>query len=65
MAHADANDRRCANWNGAFTQWLIKADEIQRRQQNRPALRLASGGYTPYRNPEQSEYDEPAPWETT
>jgi hypothetical protein len=24
-AHAEANDRRCVNWNAAFTQWLIKA----------------------------------------
>lgn len=24
-AHAQANDRRCVNWNAAFTQWLLKA----------------------------------------
>jgi hypothetical protein len=24
-AHAEANDRRAANWNAAFTQWLLKA----------------------------------------
>lgn len=24
-AHAEANDRRCVNWNAAFTQWLLKA----------------------------------------
>lgn len=31
-AHAEANDRRCVNWNAAFTQWLLKA---------RPGLRSA------------------------
>ena len=25
QAHAEANDRLAANWNAAFTQWLIKA----------------------------------------
>lgn len=24
-AHAEANDRRCASWDAAFTQWLLKA----------------------------------------
>jgi hypothetical protein len=28
-AHAEANDRRCVNWNAAFTQWLIKARPTQ------------------------------------
>ena len=29
-AHADANDRRQVNWNGAFTQWLLHAEEYRR-----------------------------------
>lgn len=29
-AHAEANDRRQANWNSAFTQWLLHAEEYQR-----------------------------------
>jgi hypothetical protein len=29
-AHAEANDRRCVNWNAAFTQWLLKARPGQR-----------------------------------
>lgn len=29
-AHAEANDRRCVNWNAAFTQWLLKARPSQR-----------------------------------
>jgi hypothetical protein len=58
VAHAEANDRRCASWNAAFTQWLIKADEIQRAR--RGHLRLAAGQHQPYRNPsDQSVYDEP------
>jgi hypothetical protein len=28
-AHAEANDRRCVNWNAAFTQWLLKARPSQ------------------------------------
>jgi hypothetical protein len=57
-AHAEANDRRCASWNGAFTQWLIKADEIQRSRRGR--LRAVSGGHQPWQNPaDQSEYDDP------
>lgn len=31
-AHAEANDRRQANWNGAFTQWLLHADEYRRQR---------------------------------
>lgn len=31
-AHAEANDRRAANWNAAFTQWLIKATEFRGAQ---------------------------------
>jgi hypothetical protein len=34
-AHAESVDRRCVNWNAAFTQWLIKA---------RPAPRTAGPG---------------------
>lgn len=30
-AHAEANDRRQANWNAAFTQWLINAAEFAER----------------------------------
>ena len=29
-AHAEANDRRQANWNAAFTQWLLNVPEWQR-----------------------------------
>lgn len=65
LAHAEEKDRRAASWNGAFSRWLINAVEYQRKQQQgRQNLRLASGGYQPYRNPDPSEYDEPAPWET-
>jgi hypothetical protein len=31
-AHAEANDRRCVNWNAAFTQWLLKARPGMRQQ---------------------------------
>lgn len=64
-AHAEAHDRRCASWNGAFAQWLIKADERARsRASQRPPLRAVSGGHVPYRNPDQSEYDDPGYWGT-
>ena len=33
--HAETNDRRAANWNAAFTQWLIKGAEYA--EQNKPA----------------------------
>jgi hypothetical protein len=29
-AHADANDRRQANWNASFTQWLLNVPQWQR-----------------------------------
>lgn len=35
-AHADANDRRQVNWNGAFTQWLLHAEEYQRPRGTKP-----------------------------
>lgn len=62
LANAETNDRRCASWNGAFTQWLIKADEFQRNRQARGHLKAVSGGHVPYRNPDQSEYDDPGHW---
>jgi hypothetical protein len=34
-AHAEANDRRCVNWNAAFTQWLIKARPTQTQHPHR------------------------------
>jgi hypothetical protein len=36
-AHAEANDRRCVNWNAAFTQWLIKARPTQQPHRGRAA----------------------------
>ena len=33
VAHAQANDRRQADWNQAFTQWLLKASEYASRTQ--------------------------------
>lgn len=61
LAHAETNDRRCASWNGAFAQWLIKADQMQRQQAwRKPYLKAVSGGYQPYRNPtDDSVWDEP------
>lgn len=35
-AHAEANDRRQANWNAAFTQWLLNVPEWQRHRTGRP-----------------------------
>lgn len=35
-AHAEANDRRQANWNAAFTQWLLNVPEWQRSQTTAP-----------------------------
>jgi hypothetical protein len=60
-AHAEEHDRRAASWNGAFTRWLINAEDYQRRT-GRPALRLASGSN--YRGPHQgpvneADYDKP------
>ncbi len=39
-AHAETNDRRAANWNAAFTQWLLNVPEWQRgkTKQARPQL---------------------------
>jgi hypothetical protein len=36
-AHAEANDRRCVNWNAAFTQWLIKARPTTQPHKGRAA----------------------------
>lgn len=30
-AHAEENDRRAKSWNGAFTRWLINAEDYARR----------------------------------
>lgn len=35
-AHAEANDRRCVNWNAAFTQWLLKARPARQAPQQQP-----------------------------
>lgn len=35
-AHAEANDRRCVNWNAAFTQWLLKARPGLRSVETQP-----------------------------
>lgn len=63
-AHAEEHDRRAANWNGAFTRWLINAEEIERKRAARAPLRLASGGnpggYRPHRGPaNEDEYEQP------
>ncbi len=48
-----------------FPQLRLKARrEWEQAQGARGHLRAVSGGYQPYRNPDPSEYDEPAPWET-
>lgn len=62
VAHAEANDRRCSVWNSAFTQWLIKADEIQRRNGGRHLH--AVGGHQAFRNRDQAEFDGPDAWGT-
>ena len=36
-AHAEANDRRCVNWNAAFTQWLLKARPGMTRPGSQPS----------------------------
>lgn len=43
-AHADTHDRRCVNWNAAFTQWLLKAKPTDQPRQGAAAqwLRLAA-----------------------
>lgn len=53
--HAETHDRKAANWNAAFTQWLIKAAEYAERdrpapRQSRPhaaQLELPPDGLTP------------------
>lgn len=42
-AHAEANDRRQANWNSAFTQWLLHAEEY--RRPNAPRQAGPGGGW--------------------
>lgn len=37
-AHAEANDRRVANWNAAFRQWLIKAHPAPAATTSRPSM---------------------------
>ena len=49
--HAETHDRRAANWNAAFTQWLIKATEYA--EQNRPAQRPT------YNLPHVSQLEQP------
>lgn len=35
-AHAEENDRTAKSWNGAFTRWLINAEEYARRDGRLP-----------------------------
>lgn len=37
--HAETHDRRAANWNAAFTQWLIKSGEFKQQDQQRGTYR--------------------------
>lgn len=65
--HALSTDRRLADWGQGFRNWMAKSVERRDARGGRGQLRLASGAprqYQPYRNPDQSEYDEPPPWET-
>lgn len=39
-SHAEANDRRQANWNAAFTQWLLNVPEWQRDQRPKATRRI-------------------------
>ena len=41
-AHAETNDRRAANWNAAFTQWLIKAAEFAEKDRSSRPRKSAS-----------------------
>lgn len=57
LAHAETHDRRCASWNGAFSQWLIKAAALPRQTR---AVSGAPRPHQPYRNPtDDSVWDEP------
>lgn len=54
--HALQNDRRCRDWIAAWRNWIDKAQE---KLDNARPTRTGTGGYQPYRNPnDQSVYDE-------
>ncbi|MFI1166510.1 hypothetical protein ACH4UM_23640 [Streptomyces sp. NPDC020801] len=60
LDHFRANGSRRPNWPAEWQKWIRRSAKFASERANRPPLRAVSGGFQPFKNPEdQSVYDEP------
>jgi hypothetical protein len=55
--HFRAEGPRRPNWPAAWQKWIRRSAKYASERANRPPLRAVSGGYQPYKQPDQSVYD--------
>lgn len=60
VSHFRANGQRRKNWNDEWQKWIRRSAKFASERANRPPLKAVSGGWQPFKNPENHDvYDEP------